>query len=376
MARLEAAVLGGRWWRLAGLLAAMVLFGVGSQDPRVRWGWDRVLGTVERGERWFLGRNFAAQSERAGWNRRRPLPTPMILGYYFGPAGDCSGYDSLASYRSVLSGIVPFWYTVEPDGEISGSKDSRVLSLARRQHLWVFALLQNMNGPQVYHELLENPLNRLRAMDNILNLVERDDYDGVNLDWEGIAPGDREAFSSFVADLGRLLHDYGYYLTLSVPAETADEPGNDWTGAYDYRALGRAVDLLMPMAYDEHFQGGDPGSIAAGSWVDQVLRFTVRTVPPAKVVLGIPTYGYDWGQGPARPLSYGQAVNLAAQYNHGNIQENHFDYVSDGQLHQVWFENTSSFSRKVSLVQDYEIRGIVLWRLGIEDPQIWPIIRG
>lgn len=361
---------------MVGLLIFLAALFWAGHDPRVRWGWDRTLGAVERGERWFLGRDFVTAAERPWWNRRRPLPVPMILGYYYSPGGDQGGYDSLASYRHVLTGIVPFWYTVEPDGAITGKKDTRVLAMARQQHLWVFALIQNMDGAAVYHQLLENPLNRLRAMDNILGLLERDDYDGVNLDLEGIAPSDREAFGGFVDDLARLLHDYGYYLTISVPAETQDEPANDWTGAYDYPRLGRDADLLMPMAYDQHYQGGRPGAVAAGAWVEQVLRYTVAVVPPEKVVLGIPTYGYDWGDGPAKPLSYGQAVNLAEEYNHGNTRVDHFAYVSGGQQHQVWYENTGSFSRKVSLVQDYEIRGIVLWRLGIEDPGIWPIIRG
>lgn len=351
----------------------MLLLTLPFLAERLTPAWSRVEMTALSLARWFTG-----EGTHAGGTvpERRDLPIPLILGYYYSYGPESAGYTSLSHYRDILNGIVPFWYTIQPDGRITGRKDPWVIRFARRNHLLDFALIQNMNGPTVYRQLLENPVNRARALRSILALLERDNYDGVNLDFEGISPADRRDFSSFVASLGRLLHDNGYYLTVSVPAETADEPGNSWTGAYDYQALGRSADLLMPMAYDEHYQGGPPGNIADRSWVAAVLRYTVSVVPPSKVVLGIPTYGYDWSLGPAKALSYYQAARLAQRYNHGDLESDHFAYYREGFRHQVWYENTRTFWRKVALVQDFEIRGIVLWRLGIEDPRIWPIIRG
>lgn len=316
---------------------------------------------------------FTHRLTPAAEHGNQELPVPMVLGYYYSPQGDGSALDSLRAYRRLLTGIVPFWYTIHRDGSITGQADPSVLRLAERWHLLVFPLIQNMAGAPVYRRLLQDPLATARALDNILALVEQEGYDGVNLDMEAIAPEDREAFSRFVSRLAAILHAYGYYLTLSVPAETEDEPRNPWTGAYDYRALGRAADLVMIMAYDQHSVLSSPGSIASTGWVEQVVHYATRVIPPSKLILGIPAYGYDWQQGSpgAVALSYAQAVALADKYAGGDLAVNHFSFYRDGVLNQVWYENAATFAKKVSLAIGYNLRGIVLWRLGIEDPAIW-----
>lgn len=169
-------------------------------------------------------------------HQNQGLPVPMILGYFYAPYGQ--GLQSLENYKGVLNGIVPFWYTIHPDGSITGSSDQAVIQMAAKRHMWVFALVQNMTGASVYHALFTNPVTKERALQSLLALVETQGYDGLNLDFEGIAPSDRGRFDAFVQELSMLLHENGYYLTLSLPAETQDSPNDSWTGAYDYTFLG------------------------------------------------------------------------------------------------------------------------------------------
>ncbi len=306
------------------------------------------------------------------------LPVPMILGYYDNPGGDPSGLRSLVAYRHDLTGIVPFWYTIHRDGTVSGQPEAAVMRYAARHRLWVFALVQNMGGPQVYHQLLTDPLAEHTAIENLLALCQTNGYDGLNLDFEGIAPGDGRRYTAFVAQLGSVLHRYGYYLTLSVPAETRSEPANPWTGAYDYRALARSADLLLVMAYDQHNGESSPGSIAASAWVRRVLSYATTAVNPSRIVLGIPTYGYEWiqGQQGAVALTYDEAAALDDRYAGGNLSLSHFTYYHNGVAHEVFYENTRTFDRKIALAVSFNVRGIALWRLGIEDPSIWKQMGG
>ncbi len=302
------------------------------------------------------------------------LPAGMVLGYFYDPGNAGNAAAMLSHYLPVLSGIIPFWYTIHANGSISGQTNPAVLRLAQQHNLWTFALVENMAGQSVFGPLLNSPVARSRAIDNMLTLVEDNGYDGINLDWEGIAASERQAFTQFVAQLSTTFHQHGYYVTLSVPAETANQPNNSWTGAYNYAALAKSADLLMIMAYDQHWAGGSPGPIASPMWVQSVLNYTLSAVPPSKVVLGIPGYGYDWGGAGTTAVSYGQAKTLASQYGQ-NSASNHFEYVQNGQIHSVWFENTASFLSKIKLVSGYELRGIALWRLGIEDPKIWNFLQ-
>ena len=305
----------------------------------------------------------------------RGLPAGMVLGYFYDPGNAPGPVAMLDHYLPVLTGIIPFWYQIDSNGTLVGSTYPAVLKLAQQHHLWTFALVQNMAGQPVFGPLLNSPQARMRAVNNMLTLVESNGYNGVNLDWEGIGPQERRQFSTFVQELANTFHRHGYYVTLSVPAETANQPNNSWTGAYDFKSLGKAADLMMIMAYDQHYADGSPGPIASPAWVKQVLDYTISAIPPSKVILGIPGYGYDWSaNGPAAALTYYQAESLANQYG-ASPTANHFIYMQGGQLHSVWFENTDSLLSKMDLVSGYELRGVALWRLGIEDPRIWNFLQ-
>lgn len=302
------------------------------------------------------------------------LPPGMVLGYFYDSPSDPNATAFLKPYLPMLSGIIPFWYTIQANGTIQGQTNPAVLQLARVHHLYTFALIRNMAGASVFTPFLASPSAEARAIENMLTLVEVNGYDGVNLDFEGIAPGDRTRFTNFVRALAQVFHAHGYYVTLSVPAETANEPHNGWTGAFDYRALGRYADLLMLMAYDQHNLSSSAGPVAASAWVNQVLSYAARVVPRQKIILGVPGYGYEWAPAGGQALSYQQATQLARQYGRA-AASGHFTYIQGGQVHSVWFENTATFLKKVHLVVGYGIRGIALWRLGIEDPKIWNFLQ-
>lgn len=303
------------------------------------------------------------------------LPTPLVLGYYYGQPGG-SGFHTLERDARLLTGIIPDWYTIWRSGQITGAADGQVVRFARQRGLWDFALVQqNQYGGAVLGPLLRDPVASRVAMDNLLALCEENGFDGINLDFEGIPPSDRSAYSNFVGELAALLHRSGYYLTLSVPAETADEPQNGWTGAYDYRALGRAADLVMVMAYDQHYAGSNAGPIAATGWVESVVHYAAGVIPPQKLLLGVPLYGYDWGTGNAQGLSYQGYRQIAAAHGASPMAPA-ISYWQGGVRHEAYYEGLQAFEGKVRVAIDYSLRGIALWRLGLEDPRIWDYLGG
>lgn len=357
------------------MLVAMALTGslIYSQSSQIIASWDRLL--LRPAETSL--RSGAGPRPHHSTSKTIPsdgLPQGMVLGYFYDPGNQGNAVSMLQHYLPFLTGIIPFWYTINAQGYINGQTNPTVLQLARQHNLWTFALVENMAGQSVFGPLLNSRVASNRAIENMLTLVEDNGYDGVNLDWEGIAPSEQQAFTKFVAHLARVFHRHGYYVTLSLPAETGYQPQNSWTGAYNYPALAKSADLLMIMAYDQHWAGGSPGPIASPSWVKQVLNYTISAVPPRKVILGIPGYGYDWSGSGAMALSYGQAQSLEQQYTHKTGQ-NHFVYMQNGTIHSVWFEDTQSLLSKIELVSGYEVRGIALWRLGIEDPKIWNFLQ-
>ena len=123
-----------------------------------------------------------------------------------------------------------------------------------------------------------------------------------------------------------------------------------------------------------------PVLIAPADWVDAVLIYGVSTIPNNKIVLGVPTYGYDWPVGqPGKVISYANAIATAIQYN-ASISADatfdpHFTYTVSSIVHEVWFTNVASFSKLLDLVNKYYINGICIWYPGSDDPKIYDAIR-
>jgi spore germination protein YaaH len=191
----------------------------------------------------------------------------------------------------------------------------------------------------------------------------------------------RDEYSAFIVDLAAALHAQGKLLTIAVHAKTSDYGGLG--GFQDWVVLGQAVDRLRIMTYDYHWRGGGPGPVAPVYWVRQVAEYAKSVVDPAKVVIGVPFYGYNWPRGGGNASAqtwdaidnliqtYGLTVNLAESDSNGPIQENWISYSG----RTAWFATSRSLDAKLELVQQFDLAGIAIWRLGGEDPRNWDVIR-
>ncbi|HHW14218.1 MAG TPA: glycoside hydrolase [Firmicutes bacterium] len=374
-------------------VTARVSRGTGATLESAGRGWAKLrLDTGESGwvPDWLLDPHprFAPAPGSSGSASSSPANLPggkLVYGYYtVNFPGDLDSYNSLAVNGHRLDGIIPFLFTLEANGQVTGLHNQPAMALAKQRGLTTLALVHNLSGPwfsgSVAHSVLGNWANRSRAVSSIVSLVKSFGYDGVNLDLEAVPSYDRAALTAFVRDLSQALKPLGKLVTISVPAKTYDDPRNSWTGAYDYAALGQYVDLMMLMAYDEHFTKGPAGPIASAPWVDSVAAYAASQVPASKLILGVAGYGYDWsGWGQARAVSYADAIALARRYGRtvqwsASAQSPYFTYYRGGSQHTVWFESADSLLSKLKIVEQRGLRGIALWRLGFEDPRLWNVI--
>lgn len=292
-----------------------------------------------------------------------------------------NGFNDIKANADVFREISPFWYqfTGSPSpGLFPGAEDMEIVNYAHTHGIKVIPTIRDDAGvsPSV---VINNSSLRAQHIANLVNLTVSMNYDGIDIDYEGLKASDRNAFSTFMSELGTALHARNKLLTMAAAAKTS-EPGN-WDGAiaHDYVALGQSCDRIRIMCYDYSGPWTTPGPIAPITWVDQVIAFAVTVIPKDKVVLGIPFYGYDWPSD-GKEVSYTGAMALASQYG-ATVQWDtasnspYFNYVVNGVSHSVWFENAQSLTPKLAVTQKYGIRGVCAWRLGNEDPEDWNVIR-
>jgi spore germination protein YaaH len=293
--------------------------------------------------------------------------------------------------HGVLTEVSPVWYrptesaevvyasyeeqavpNVEAEASARGLRLMPTISNSRR-HGWDGALI---------HAIINDPHTRSRHVAAIVDLVRSHGWDGIDIDYESLPATARDAYSGFVRDLAIALHAVHARLSVTLHPKTS-EPGS-WRGAQaqDWRSIGASADQVRVMAYDHATSDSSPGPIAPQGWVDEVLRLAVAAMPRGRVVLGLATYGYDWPAGaPGTSLQWVDVQALAAargarQHWDAATQSPWLKYIDDhGRHHTVWFENARSLALKLDTVRRYGIAGVVVWRLGGEDPGIWDVLR-
>ncbi len=145
--------------------------------------------------------------------------------------------------------------------------------------------------------ILHDPVLLRQHIDAVVALARAEDFAGVDIDIEELGAQDRDAFSSYIAQLAAALHEDDRILAVDVFAKDSDAGYDERNLAQDYAALGRSADQLRIMAYDYHWATSAAGPIAPLNWVRSVLQYAVSQVSADKIVLGLPTFGYSWAKG-------------------------------------------------------------------------------
>lgn len=314
-----------------------------------------------------------------------PYKFDTVLGftvkYYEGHLGS---YTSLKTYNDKITEVATFSHGMKSDGTLLVDyPHNEILNYSDEKGIKSLMLIHNAQGGSfqkaLAEDVLENPILRNKLVKSVVNEIEKYGYDGVEVDIEGIGADTRAEYTSFIKELKAELGPKGYIVSATLPAKTADYINDNWTGAYDYRAVGQYADRVVLMTYDEHWSGGTPGPVASYGWVEKVINFAVKEVPPDKVVMGIAAYGYDWtieGKN-GKAVTSSEINNYVKKYG-GQILWNdtfkvpYYRYQDEnGNDRIVWFENAQSTQFKMKLAKEKGLQGIAIWRLGLENKDFW-----
>lgn len=222
--------------------------------------------------------------------------------------------------------------------------------------------------------IVQNPESRDNLIENLLIVMGNKGYRGLDIDFEFIKAEDRDLFTDFVRVCAERMHEAGYQVSVALaPKTSADQRGLLYEGK-DYRALGQIADHVLVMTYEWGYTYGPPMAVAPLNLVRGVLEYAVTEIPPEKIMMGIPNYGYDWplpyerGVTKARTIGNVEAVRIAinqgAEIRYDELaQTPYFNYELNGIQHEVWFEDVRSLQGKFELIKEFELRGAGYWQI-------------
>ena len=235
------------------------------------------------------------------------------------------------------------------------------------------------------HRLLNTPTARAALIENLAQVLAMQGFAGVDIDFEYVPPEDADAYAAFVRSVRERLSPAGYTVFAALAPKTSAAQQGLLYEAHDYAALGSAADRALLMTYEWGYSLSAPMAVAPINKVEQVVRFAVSQVPPDKLFMGIPNYGYDWtlpyvqGQSRARSLGSVQAVEQAIQVGapiryDATAQSPHYNYWRDRAEHEVWFEDARSVRAKLALAGEYQLTGVSIWNIMRYFPQLWLVL--
>lgn len=285
------------------------------------------------------------------------------------PTWDPNALTSMQLHAGALDEANPGWYTLDATGAIAKNWNAEdpTLRAALTGTRLVPTIKNYVNGSfnaSVVLNVIGTAESRDAHAEALRQLVVMRAFDGIDIDYEALPQSAKTNFTAFVALLARKLHESNKTLSVTLSASPND---NDWS------AIGVAADSVKIMAYDKHWAGGAAGAITPLDWLDSVVTYAESHIEPAKVMIGLPWYGYDWAASGTASVTYASGMQSALSNGVTPSRDANGELTFAYAGHVVYFQDAESYARKVDavLAKHSRIGGFAHWRAGAEDPATW-----
>ncbi len=247
----------------------------------------------------------------------------------------------------------------------------------------VWAMMSNNSYLTTTEGILNSYEKRNRLIENIVNLAQEYNIDGINLDFENMNGKDKDMYSRLVIELAPRLKDIGKVLTVDV---TAPDGSETWSLCFDRDVLADVSDYIIFMAYDQYGTGGNKvGTTAGYNWVETNINKFINqeAVEKEKIILGIPLYTRLWKEENGKITSKVVNMNKVDQTLPSDIEkkwddelkQNYVEYQEKDAIYKMWIEDKKSIKEKIGLAKKYDLAGIAFWEKDREPEDFWGFVK-
>jgi len=312
--------------------------------------------------------------------------------FYMSETKEKEGIKSLEENSDKIDILAPQFYGVSAKLKLTGGIDGnlkKALQQARDKNkdLKVMPLVANYAFRQdIMHNLLVSNKAQNEIITALVAEAKKENYIGWQFDFENISCLDEDLYSAFVEKAAQSLHENNLILSVAAVSRSVDYEDTDafknWSGAFDYERIAKAVDFVSLMAYDDP---NSTGPVASLPFVNSVLNYVKDKIPPEKLSLGIPLYNWVWSADPLKKVTscgtHDKLLSIMDSFpcNTGfdsALGAAWLTYSLEDKQYQIWYQDKKSFQDKLDVVVQNNLRGFSAWVLGVEDPEIWSALIG
>ncbi len=337
-----------------------------------------------------------------------------------------------------ITEVNPFGYSVKLDGTLADTlkiKEEPWASFikdAKKNKVRVVPTIMWSNGEHIHRILSDGPKRRA-LQDEIVKMVKDNNFDGVDINFEGKKYETRVYYSTFLKGLYQKIGNK--FVMCTIEARTpltsrydGEPPADASMYVNDYKEINRYCDRVRIMAYDQgsidvklnRARAAPYVPVSDPAWAEKVILEAAKTIPKKKLVLGVATYGYEYEVKPLTEYGYRYsrlwalnpkyATDLAATVGVTPIRnaagELSFIYKSAGETPEgdtmpitqsndpsvpqsvysqaqfasgiqppfnvVWWSDAQAIKDKIALANKLGIRGVAFFKWdGGEDQAMW-----
>ncbi|MBQ2117813.1 MAG: LysM peptidoglycan-binding domain-containing protein [Clostridia bacterium] len=277
------------------------------------------------------------------------------------------------------------------DGSLREPDDEVLLKLASEYEVAPNLVLAPLDptgfyDPGALSRLFSDPQKTERLLAELKNAAEAKRYRGVLLYFEELGDNEKGPYLTFLQKLKAAFAETDVRISAAVPP--FDSPAADrFPRDADWIArIRETADGVFLTAYTWGSTESGPTAIAPIDRVRAALDGLSRLVPPSKISLGTPNFGYSWKipylpeREEPRYLSNLRALALAGEKSADILYSvesasPYFLYTDKvqeiAQEYETWFEDARSAKAMLDTVIDYNLPGFGVWTVNRYFPQLW-----
>src|SRR3989344_1813703 len=356
-----------------------------------------------------------------------------------------TGTQDVLPHLPQLASVMPFGYSIKSDGTLADTAKlseepwTSFIAAARQNKVRVIPTVMWGNGANI-QKILSNTKTSIALEDEIANLVKQNNFDGIDIDFEAKRHETINYFSTFLKGLYQRMGNKWVYCTIEarMPLESRYSPGavippdaRDY--ANDYVEMNKYCDRVEIMAYDQgtidtRLNGIRPAPYAPTAdieWVEELATLASQNISKNKLIIGIPTYGYEykvtpvsngkheykvlWPFNPTYAIEIAEKLGITPARNEAgeigftydpklleetapsndestqtqqtiassSVAENENSGTAPGSpFNYLSWSDSKAVADKVALARKLGIRGVAVFKFdGGQDPAIWGVLK-
>jgi spore germination protein YaaH len=343
-----------------------------------------------------------------------------------------------------LKSVMPFGYKVSTTGQLIDNANINqgpwpaFIAAAKAQKTRVIPTVMWGDGVAMQN-VLSNATTRVALEDQIANTVKQNNFDGIDIDFEAKQEQTRDYFSTFLKGLYSRMGSKWVYCTIEARQPLLDRyspgatPPPDATNyANDYNAINKYCDRVEIMAYDQGTidirldaaRAAPYAPVADPGWVSDLVTLAAQNIAKNKIIIGVPTYGYEyqvtpqngqftyqvlWAFNPAYATQIATQLGIKPTRTSANemgfiynpsalntqapsgsnstetqqatpvtatVQNSGSQVNTGGPFNYMTWSDGAAVADKVSLARQLGVRGVAVFSLGgAEDPNMWSVLK-